>query len=599
MNHGTLAVPAELDQVLYLVEGEQRIEVVRPWELVAQGRWALEFDALLSVAPSAFISERSRWCLIFSFIPSDDPVEIYPSATAGITVTFPHQLHNGEPEPDERWRTGKVCIDRPEATYHRDTWADRPPGTDRIIWSMGRLLLWIDAAAAGTLRRDGDPFEVPPTPNHSGYPVIGFDEPKGGLEAWHKAGVRWGGATLQTLPGALGNRVVAEFSDDRDNVVRKTDWGAWSASVDRNNTAVWILLDEIPLVEPWGLPTTWRQLNDVVGTLGVDLGEVLEFAGTRLRSRTRKKQEIALLLGFPAAERVGNPPDRVHWLALGPVPLRHRDSKANGFRSNEIARRKLDAALAKSPFKLDWMKSMNWSADQIRRRGPATQRVASAKIVLIGAGALGGAVAENLVRMGNLHMNILDAERVEVGNLVRHVLGLEAVGRNKAMALAAALNSSMIDAQAIGHATSFPPNDQGVIDALRAADVVIDCTGSDDVLRFMSGFEWGNEKVFVSLAVTWGAEGLLAFVASEASFPHHDAIERFQLAGAPVPDPQESTMEGIGCWHPIFPATAEDMRMWASIGSRVVRQAIEAPGRKFLYFRQRDDGQIRIERADV
>lgn len=364
-------------------------------------------------------------------------------------------------------------------------------------------------------------------------------------------------------------------------------------------TGVWILLDRIPVVAPWGLPTTWRQLDLILEGQGFDLGEVLQHAGSVLRTRTKKNQSITLLLGFPAEEKVGDRPSRAHWLAVGAVPLAHCQSKINGFRSTEASRQKLDAAVAKSPTKLNWIKTMNWSADQLRRRAPTTAKLSSAKIVLLGAGALGGVVADNLLRMGNRDLTILDGERLEVGNLTRHVLGLESVGRNKALALAGALNSSMIDGRVVGYATSFPPADPSVIEVLQAADVVVDCTGADEVLRQMADFAWGNEKIFVSLSVTWRAEGLLAYAASETAFPYHDAIHRFGDAGAPAPEPDESTMEGIGCWHPIFPATAEDMRLWGSIASRVIRDALQTPRRRFAYFRQIQDGQIQLVSSDV
>src|SRR5690606_13853379 len=142
-------------------------------------------------------------------------------------------------------------------------------------------------------------------------------------------------------------------------------------------------------------------------------------------------------------------------------------------------------AVAQSHSRLNWVRTMNWTSDQLRRRGPSSEQLASSRIVLLGAGALGSAVAENLLRMGNRDLAILDGERLEVGNLTRHALGLEAVGRNKALALAGALNSSMIDGHTIGYATNFPPSEASAIDALRAADVVVDCTGADSVLRRM------------------------------------------------------------------------------------------------------------------
>ncbi|MER9375432.1 ThiF family adenylyltransferase [Mesorhizobium sp. M0491] len=570
------------------------------WSSVAPGRWWLAIDATLSEPATEFMATRTGWRVVVSFVPGDNRVEIYPCASSGPTVTFPHQLYNGKPEGRDPWRTGKLCLDRPEATFGRDRWTGEPSDiVEKVIWHLSRLLMWIDAAATGQLKQVGDPFEVPPSSKNLSHPVIGFDEAISGFKSWMEMEQRWGSVSFIDIPHARANRVTVTFSDSGGTIVKTISWGAWAGQAASVQMGVWLRLDKIPVVRPWGLPTTWSELNALIAEQGFDLGEILHFAGVQLRKRTHKNESATLLLGFPVEERVGDGPSRLHWMAIGSVPLQHRHSKMNGFRPIEANRRMLDRAVAQSHGRLDWMRTMNWTSDQLRRRGPSSEKLGSSRIALLGAGALGGAVAENLLRMGNRDLVILDGERLEVGNLTRHALGLEAVGRNKAVALADALNSSMIDGRTVGHATNFPPSDESVIATLRAADVVVDCTGADDVLRRMADFDWGTEKIFVSLAITWRAEGLLAYTASEVSFPYFDAVERMASMETPSPARSESTMEGIGCWHPIFPATAEDMRLWAAFGTRFIRKAIESPSRTLSYYRQHEDGQIELVATNV
>lgn len=594
------SVPPALQEILSLLEGEKRIVATGPWTRVRSCQWSLPIEAVLSATATEFIAERTGWHLVVSFSSGDDSVEIYPCSSTGITVTFPHQLHNGEPEGNDHWRTGKLCLSRPEAAYGRDKWTGEPlDRVQRVIWNLDRLLLWVDAAATGRLRQAGDPFEVPPPSRNISHPVIGFDEALSDFEPWMDRDQRWGSVYFIDIPNARGNRVVVSFSDSQGVVLKTNDWGAWAGQVKSDQMGFWLRLNTIPLAGPWGLPTTWSELNALIAEQGFELEEMLDVAGMRLRKRTYKNKNVTLLLGFPAEERVGDEPSRMHWLAIGSVPLQHLNSKMNGFRRNEANRRMLDRAVAHSKKQLNWTRTMNWTSDQVRRRSPASEKLSSSKVVLLGAGALGGAIAENLLRMGNRDLCILDGETLEVGNLTRHSLGLEAVGWNKALALADALNSSMIDGRATGYATSFPPKDTSVIATLRAADMVVDCTGSDDVLHRMANFDWDKEKIFVSLAITWRAEGLLAYTASEVGFPYFDAVERLASLDTPSPAPSESTMEGIGCWHPIFPATAEDMRLWASFGTRIIREALDKPGRKLSYYRQQDDGQITLVHPNV
>lgn len=51
-------------------------------------------------------------------------------------------------------------------------------------------------------------------------------------------------------------------------------------------------------------------------------------------------------------------------------------------------------------------------------------------------------------------------------------------------------------------------------------------------------------------------------------------------------------MEGIGCWHPVFPASADDVRLWAAIGTKFIRRAVVERGRLCEHFVQDDYGAI-------
>jgi ThiF family len=83
---------------------------------------------------------------------------------------------------------------------------------------------------------------------------------------------------------------------------------------------------------------------------------------------------------------------------------------------------------------------------------------------LIGAGAVGSAFAELLVRGGVHRLLVLDSEGVQVGNLTRHSLTMEHVGTPKALGLATRLNKISPHATVLGHKSEFPPTD-AVIEA--------------------------------------------------------------------------------------------------------------------------------------
>jgi hypothetical protein len=97
--------------------------------------------------------------------------------------------------------------------------------------------------------------------------------------------------------------------------------------------------------------------------------------------------------------------------------------------------------------------------------------------------------------------------------------------------------------------------------------------------------------------MTWQAKGLFAYAASEASFPAIDAIVRYAAVAPATGINGTGEMEGIGCWHPVFPATADDVNLWGAVGSKFVRRSIIARHTMAVLFLQKEDGSV--ERYDA
>ncbi|MBY5439052.1 thiamine biosynthesis protein ThiF [Rhizobium leguminosarum] len=584
-------VPEVLQSVSDRVVDHPRIRCTDSWSSDSAGRWSLPFVAFLSVAPTDFISAETAWYVVF--VPRTKSVTVYPATIGGISATFQHQTFNREGSGSLPWRLGNPCLDRPAAAFGRSSWNGQPDAIDeKVVWHLERLLIWIDAAAAGELAIEGEPLELPSGPGQTNFPVVGFVGTDDDLTFWRDRINEWGWVDLARLPGAKISYAMTTFRNRQLAPIRKSEWGRTIAGADPAKTGLWIALDSLPVLEPWELPRTWVDLSTHLGGQGVQLSDVFEQAGANRRLRKDDRGTTTLFLGFPLAELIGEAPAKYHWIGVGAVELSDRKAKKNGFRAIEQTRRFLDRARPTANSPLTWLRTVNWEPDQIRTRSGFGTGMVSERVLIIGAGSLGGAVSENLVRMGMTRMGILDHDILDVGNLTRHVLGMDAVGHDKAAALANALSLIMPDADVRGIVTSFPPDTNELADELRSFDVIIDCTGSDAVLDAMAEFDWGGEKIFVSLAMTWRAEGLLVFTASEATFPAIDAKESFHEMNVPPTDFGDARMEGIGCWHPVFPATAADVRMWSAVGARTILEAIRHPERRCLYYRQCSDGTV-------
>jgi len=113
------------------------------------------------------------------------------------------------------------------------------------------------------------------------------------------------------------------------------------------------------------------------------------------------------------------------------------------------------------------------------------EKLWAAKVVVLGIGALGTVIANNLCRAGVGHMRLVDCDCVEISNLQRQVLFDEdeaAAQRPKAQAACnhlARVNSRAKLEPVIAHVDS-----SNIEDILKGADVVLD--GSDNMeLRFL------------------------------------------------------------------------------------------------------------------
>ncbi|MES2496024.1 MAG: ThiF family adenylyltransferase [Pseudomonadota bacterium] len=588
------AVPEVLTALLDDIRADDRTDTFGKWERHGDGRWSLEITAKLSVPASEFVPEDTAWHLVVD----DSDVFIFPDREFGIQTTFQHQDFNGEIVSGRPWRYGKPCLEQPIFAFHRTEWDEEPRDLgDRMRWKIGRLLDWIDAAASGRLVAPGDPLELPAGSGNYATISYGFIERPEDLPAWLDREDNWGFAKLTLMPGAKDAWYVREFDDAVGKPVRTEIWNPLLAKRRTDALAVWLRTPRLPVFEPWRMPRTWAELSQNLAEQDVDLPAIIERAGEMHRRRSGLSSDFVLMLGFPLESRVGDQPERLHWLAIGKLKLAGRHSGAPKGLNRQVHRKTLDRDFVQADVRLDWRSTKNWASDQIRTRGQAGKELRSKSVLVIGCGSLGGAVASNLLRMGVTQLGLFDGDRIEIGNLSRHVLTMMDIGQRKSRALGYAFEATAPDANISRYPYSFPPERKDA-EEIKAFDVVVDCTGDDRVLDSLASFDWGGEKLFVSLSIGWGANTMFCYAASEAMFPALDAKASF--AGAPRPAGDvvmDAGREGIGCWSPVFPAGADDMQLWAAIGTKFVRKAVLEPGRRYARYSMNEDGSVALSDA--
>lgn len=128
------------------------------------------------------------------------------------------------------------------------------------------------------------------------------------------------------------------------------------------------------------------------------------------------------------------------------------------------------------------------------RRIPDLPGLPESRVVVLGVGSVGGDVAIELARAGVGHLELVDFDRFEATNTVRHPLGLDFAGLPKNGAVAIACHRANPYCTAVPHDMRLGADDWSVGDApierlarlLENADLVIEATGSHQIAQFAS-----------------------------------------------------------------------------------------------------------------
>lgn len=564
---GKESAPSEIKTGRRALEGFEGLSILEDWKwFEGSKRWVLHLRIRISVPQGSRIPSETEWHVLAEQDYPLGSIKLFPSKQNSFSETYPHQLYNGPGTNETTWRTGELCLNTQVRKY--DRYEDEPfEAEERLLWHCRRAVEWLNDAANGRLAKVGEPFELPQFPGIGKDILVAYGENSGSLNAWRSNG-EVAGLVEFLVPGAPKNvLVVKRFLSLEERELFKCDWGSYLGQ-ERDGAelrhGIWIRMPSIPVLSPWQAPATWGELREACKGLQVNLDPQLR----RCVAKVRDGRAHLGLIGFPIPEKIGGPSSNLYWQPLA-LPVLANGS-LRGFRNSEGSHWQYDRSMLFSDNKaITWVNSGNWDVGQVSTRGKLRDVIRSSSILLIGAGAVGSALAELLVRGGVQRLLVLDSEDVEVGNLTRHTLTMEDVGAPKAVGLATRLNEISPHATVVGIKGEFPPADAATKEQVDQCDVVIDCTGSDEVVRWLDRYPWEGERMFFSISTGVDARRIFCFAqrgrfsSSEFFRQIHPwlQLERGENRGRELP------REGIGCWNPVFPARADDV--WLLVSSVV------------------------------
>jgi molybdopterin/thiamine biosynthesis adenylyltransferase len=204
------------------------------------------------------------------------------------------------------------------------------------------------------------------------------------------------------------------------------------------------------------------------------------------------------------------------------------------------------------------------------RAGRTAPQLAGCRVAVIGAGAIGSAVADLLHRSGVGQLHLLDADRLLPGNTTRHLLGETAVGQGKASGVAAALTAARPLHGHVSGQDSWLRTTAEAVSFLAAFDVVVDATADSTATALLTQAAAAGAGQLLSVAVL--ADGYAVRVdrtpppAGQTPLP------------APVLPPADPAVFEAGCGSPV--STTPPAAVWeaAALAARHTIGLLTTPG---------------------
>lgn len=219
--------------------------------------------------------------------------------------------------------------------------------------------------------------------------------------------------------------------------------------------------------------------------------------------------------------------------------------------------------------------------DMFFGRGRFSKRLNSKRVALVGLGAIGSMVASSLAHCGVSKIGLWDFDIVEPGNVCRSAYTIKNIGESKVYAIDSVIRSinPFIETKRYGYwinhdanntefiGTSFYANvnynsQEDASKELDGYDLVIDCTGSNEMLHFLSYVALNAE--IISMCITNHANDLICITNKDGN--------PFELRKAYLSRIEQDTknfyIEGEGCYSPTFLANYCDITSLVNLALR-------------------------------
>lgn len=391
-----------------------------------------------------------------------------------------------------------------------------------------RLFQWLERAAAGTLDPAGAPLHPPVAYTTSGAPLVipRTDTPNVGAEPW------------------LG---YVEFDHAEEH---RYDLFGWIPDYDVHgelNTPPQKSAPAVLLAErmDWEFPRNVAGLLLALDKRGMEVGHLIAHLGFAAAFR-EAGQPLLTIVGTPMRGIAGG--ELRQHLTAWRIPSEEADQMTLALRryseddeKREIGQKAIDAVFEwAGSAKVEWCPVREARSEvTVRRDEDSPLRAFAEKTVAVwGCGALGGPIAEWVLRAGAHRVLLYDSAVVTPGVLVRQPFSDNDLGAAKANVLAARLRTIDPTASVEAHFADVLSGPLGREDWHDGADIVIDATASVAVqakLERMRRLHPRDVTVITALVGHTAQHGIATIAFPDHSGGGADTLRASKLACARAP----------------------------------------------------------------
>jgi molybdopterin/thiamine biosynthesis adenylyltransferase len=224
------------------------------------------------------------------------------------------------------------------------------------------------------------------------------------------------------------------------------------------------------------------------------------------------------------------------------------------------------------------VRALRWTPDDLAARIPELVPLREATVALVGLGSLGAPLFQELVKSRTRTLRISDFDHIDPGTSVRHPLGLDHAGIDKALALAswAFKHNPEVEVTLLNCMFGAAPTERDgrseqhvLFDLLNDADLMISAVAEDDVNRQLdlAALQMGVPRLFLWSQSGYG--GIVALLQAGKTGCFHCLslhLSRESQANRNVVQvPQDvdgqpaGTIQALGCGDKTFTANHADL----------------------------------------